>query len=315
MKKRITIATFISNNEQKNEDFDLLCELLNKKYDVDVYIYSDHKIDTNNTNKVGKQTKYFRIIDLVESTKNKDILFVDNDITIDKNNILKFVDDVTKSDYALAWGIIRTSQQRNLTEKMIDIDKIISHYIIRPISWKLKIGISLPGQVFMLNRDYYLDKMPKINTIYDDLEIGACVKAHNMPVKYTKYILGYEKPKTSLKNLLIQRKRWAQGFTQTIYMNKKSKVEKYVIIHGIIFNMMWIPVNILLLIIAFKNIYLFFLTFLLLGFWYSHFNLKKVLYAYLYILVFWIVYFIWLINMIKFLTMKEEDVWKLKKSI
>ncbi len=315
MKTKITIATFISNSEKKNNDFDSLCELLKEKYDVDIYIYSDHKIDTDNINIVGKQTKYFRIIDLVENTKNKDILFVDNDITIDKNNILKFVDEVSKSDYALAWGIIRTSQQNNLVEKMIDIDKIISHYIIRPMSWKLKIGISLPGQVFMLNRNYYLDKLPKINTIYDDLEIGACVKEYNMPIKYTRYILGYEKPKTSFKNLLIQRKRWAQGLTQTIYMNKKSKVGKYVIIHGIIFNMMWIPTNLILLLLALKNIYLFLAIFILLGFWYSHFNFKKVLYAYIYILVFWIVYFIWLINMIKFLTMKEENVWKLKKNI
>lgn len=310
MKKKITIATFISNNEKKNKDFDSLCDLLKKKYDVDVYIYSDHKIETEYSNIVGKKTKYLRIINLLENTYNKDILFVDNDIIINKDGILKFVSDTMNSDYALAWGIIRTSQQSNIIEKLIDIDKLISHYIIRPISWKFKIGISLPGQVFMLNRDYYSGKLPKIDTIYDDLEIGACVKEYSMPVKYTKYILGFERPKKTLKELLIQRKRWAKGLTQTIYMNKKKLAGKYVIIHGIIFNMMWIPINILLTFIAIKNVYIFLAIFLLLGILYSHYNYKKVKYALLYILVFWVIYFIWLINMVKFLLIREEKIWK-----
>ena len=315
MKKEITIATFISNNESKNEDFDLLCELLEKKYNINVYIYSDNKIKTKYNNIVGKQTKYFRIIDLIEKSKNKDILFVDNDITIDKDNILRFVDETINSKYDLAWGIIRTSQQTNLTEKLIDIDKLISHYIIRPLSWKLNIGISLPGQVFMLNRESYINILPKTDTIYDDLEIGACTKEHNMKIKYTKYILGYERPKNSFKNLLIQRKRWAKGLTETIKMNKKTKTEKYVITHGIIFNMLWIPRNLLLLTLALTNIYIFIIAILSLSLWYTHFNIKKIPYAIIYIAIYWIVYFIWLINMIKYLTMEEDELWKLKKSI
>lgn len=315
MKKKITVATFISNNEKKNSDFDKLCELLSAHYNIDVYIYSDQKIDTRYTNIVGKKTKYFRIIDLIDNTNNNDILFVDNDITMDKSNILKFVNDVINSDYALAWGIIRTAHQNNFVEKLIDIDKMISHYIIRPFSWKFNFGISLPGQVFMLNRKYYLNKLPKIDTLYDDLEIGAVAKKNNMPIRYTKYILGYEEPKSSFKNLLIQRKRWAQGFIQTVYMNKKTKVEKYVIIHGIIFNMLWLPVNTLLMFIAFKNIYLFFSIFMILCFWYSQFNLRKIIYSAIYILIFWIVYFIWLINIIRFLFFEEGIIWKLKKSI
>lgn len=306
MKKSITVATFISNSEQQNKNFDVLCKLLGKTYTINAFVYSDKKVPTKYNNIVGKKTKYFRIIDLIERTNDDNILFVDNDITINENNILSFVNDVINSDYALAWGIIRTSQQKNFAEKLIDIDKLISHYIIRPISWKLKIGISLPGQVFMLNRRYYLDKLPRTDTLYDDLEIGACTKEYNMPVKYTKYILGYEKPKSSLKELLIQRKRWAKGFVQILRMNKRTKTEKYVIIHGILFNMLWIPTNTILGIMAIKNIYIFALAFILLGLWYSHFNLKKILYAFIYILIYWIIYFIWLINIIRFLFLKEE---------
>lgn len=306
MKKSITVATFISNSERPNKNFDILCRFLEKEYNINAFVYSDEKVSTKHNNIIGKKTKYLRIIDLIERAKDDNILFVDNDITINENNILNFVNDVIDTGYALAWGIIRTSQQKNIVEKLIDIDKLISHYIIRPISWKLKIGISLPGQVFMLNKKYYIDKLPRTDTLYDDLEIGACTKEYHMPVKYTKYILGYEKPKHSLKELLIQRKRWAKGFVQILRMNKGTKTEKYVITHGILFNMLWIPTNIILGIIAIKNIYVFALTFILLGFWFSHFNPKKILYAFIYILLYWIIYFIWLINIIRFLFLKEK---------
>lgn len=306
MKKKITIATFISNNEAKNKDFDNLCKLLSKSYDVDVYIYSDRKIDTSFNNVVKKETKYFRIIDLIERVKEKDILFVDNDIMIDKENILKFVDEVADIDYGLAWGIIRTSQQKNFVEKLIDIDKLKSHYIIRPISWELNFGISLPGQVFMLNKDYYINNMPKINTLYDDLEIGAIAKENNIPVKYTKYILGYEKPKSTVKQLVAQRKRWAQGLAQIIHINRKTKVNKYVIIHGLIFNMLWLPVDILLILTGIYNIYAFCALLLLLSFWYNNFSIRKLLYAICYILLFWIIYVIWLSNIIKYLIIERK---------
>ena len=250
--KGVTIATFISNNENENEEIYKLTEYLRKNINIQLIVFSDKKSKINKAENLitPKMTKYKRIQLLLNNAKFNDILCLDNDITPKKEFILKFVKECLNRDYSIAWGKIKAKKIKGFIPKLINIDKNLSHDYIRPVLWNLNIGISLPGQIFMINKKYLKDNLPNVDTVYDDLMIGAVVREKKYPIYFTKDILGYEKPKENIKQLLKQRIRWAKGLAETIVYNKNSKVFPFILLHGIAFNLLWIPFYILL----FRNV-------------------------------------------------------------
>lgn len=246
--KGITIATFISNNEDENKEFYKLTEYLNRFINIQIIVFSNKRIDSNKAKVfiTPQMTKYRRIQMLLNESKYDDILCLDNDITPKKEQILKFVKECLNKKYSIAWGKVKAENIKGFIPKLIDIDKNLSHDYIRPTLWSLNIGISLPGQIFMINKRYLKDNLPNVDTVYDDLMIGAIVRENKYPVYFTKDILGYERPKKNIEQLLRQRIRWAKGLAETIIYNKGSNIFPYILLHGFAFNLLWIPFYILI---------------------------------------------------------------------
>ena len=75
---RLTIATFISNSEKNNKSFEKFCVLLSKKFDIEVIVFTDRKIEIKEKNVkqiVQKNaTKYKRIIELIKICNSENIL-------------------------------------------------------------------------------------------------------------------------------------------------------------------------------------------------------------------------------------------------
>ncbi len=306
--KGITIATFISNNEKDNEEIYDTIHFLEKNFDnTEVIIFSNSKIkDKTYRNIITPQmTKYKRIRILLNEARFNDIICFDNDIMIDKENIIKFINNCFNKDYSIAWGKIKARKVKGFVPKLINIDKNLSHDYIRPFLWNTKIGISLPGQIFMINKQYLINKLPDVDTVYDDLMIGAIVREQNMPVFFVKEVLGYEKPKETIVMLLKQRIRWAKGLAETIIFNRKSKALPYILIHAFFFNLLWIPIYILIYSIFKVNILCGILGILIICHILAEYKVKDMLWAFMYMIVFPFIYVIWgmalLYNMIKVL--------------
>lgn len=306
--KGITIATFISNNEKDNEEIYDTIHFLEKNFDnTEVIIFSNSKIkDKTYRNIITPQmTKYKRIRILLNEARFNDIICFDNDIMIDKENIIKFINNCFNKNYSIAWGKIKARKVKGFVPKLINIDKNLSHDYIRPFLWNTKIGISLPGQIFMINKQYLINKLPDVDTVYDDLMIGAIVREQNMPVFFVKEVLGYEKPKETIVMLLKQRIRWAKGLAETIIFNRKSKALPYILIHAFFFNLLWVPIYILIYSIFKVNILCGILGILIICHILAEYKVKDMLWAFMYMIVFPFIYVIWgmalLYNMIKVL--------------
>ena len=301
--KNITIATFISSKEKKNNDFIEVIKFLEKSFELEALVFCDFYMKDlpNNIIQIVTpgMTKYKRIEKLLSISKNDNILCIDNDITINKENLKKFINECISKEYAVAWGKIKAIPVKSFIAHLICIDKNLSHDYIRPMLWKLNIGISLPGQIFMINKKYYIDKFPKYDTVYDDLTIGIITKKNSMPIYYTKEILGEELPKSTFINLLKQRKRWAKGFAESIYNNRKTNMLKYVIIHGFMYHLLWIPFYIILILLTLITPILPIIIICIVCILLADKKIKDILWSFAYILVFPVVHIVWLISFIK----------------
>lgn len=237
----ISIVTFISGHETFSSDFlDLLIFFEKQHIKTQAYVfvekYNEEIPEHISQIVMPATTKYTRIMSIVDISIYKTILFIDNDITINKTELLCFINKYMVGDYALGWGRISTTINAGLVPGMIEIDKILSHNIIRPALWKMNIGVSLPGQIFILNKEYYCGNMSEKDTVYDDLALGVVTKHFNFPYMCSSAYLGTEMPKLNIKELCKQRRRWAQGFAETIVNNLGEDVFKYIIIHGIAYH-------------------------------------------------------------------------------
>lgn len=301
--KKITIVTFVSQNEGKSDEFIDLVKYLSDYFVVETFMFSDHtmKIDGINVITSSNTTKYMRILYAINNCKNKDVLCIDNDIIPDKHEILEFIKQVIDSDYGLAWGKIRAQKINSIVAKMIDIEKRMSHDYVRPLLWDKGLGISLPGQIFMINALKFNEILPKVDTVYDDLLIGVTARINNISYLYVKNILGYEKPNVSLKGLLRQRIRWAKGLAETIQNTRETKGLKFVLIHGVSFNLLWLPLYILILSLFSCNhiigLTVYYVYVLLL----ARFKISELFTAIIYTFAFPIVYIVWFLAMIYYL--------------
>lgn len=302
MEKGITIATFISKNELENKDVYELSNILQEKFNVEIMVFSDKKIDCYCDNikqfVTPNMTKYKRIRKLIDMSKYDNILCIDNDIKPNIKNLIQFIEQCFEEKYSIAWGKIKALSMDNFISHLVYIDKNLSHNYIRPFLWKLNIGISLPGQVFMINKKYFYKKLPEIDTVYDDLEIGIVTKKNNFPVFFTKKILGEEKPKLSILGLLKQRIRWSKGLAETIIYNKNDFTLKYILLHGFMYHLLWIPYFMILILLSKKSILLSFFIMVFTSIILSEKDIKNILWAFCYIFIFPFVHIVWLVAFI-----------------
>jgi cellulose synthase/poly-beta-1,6-N-acetylglucosamine synthase-like glycosyltransferase len=245
-------------------------------------------------------TKYNRILMALSDTKSGYILFVDNDITPDTGNINVFLEESIIERADIAWGTIGISYKKTFVSRLVLIDKLLSHKIIRPLLWKLNIGISIPGQVFLIDRAKFQCSLPEYDTVFDDLTVGICAKQNKLNYFYSQLCLGYEKPSSSLLILAKQRIRWAKGFYQSIVLNVGNKsMLPFVFIHGIAYHIMLFVFWSILYQIFSKSYWLYAMTlWLVFCFFIADKKVKNILYASIYTIVFPFIHLIWFISLL-----------------
>ena len=97
-----------------------------------------------------------------------------------------------------------------------------------------------------------------------------------------------------------QRKRWAQGYAETLFNNRKDNVLKYVLVHGFAYHFLWMPVwggivcMLLNKLFAITIISLFLLAYIL-----SWGDVKRIPKAFQYMCVFPIIHLNWLFSFVK----------------
>jgi cellulose synthase/poly-beta-1,6-N-acetylglucosamine synthase-like glycosyltransferase len=247
--EQLTIVTFISKHEMPNQFlYTLVSDLRTSVKIVKMMVYTDNgpndDIVPNSDLSVivsPNTTKYMRILHSLNNAETSGILYIDNDITPDNANVLKFIAGIG-DNIDLAWGYIGVSENRGFASRLVEIDKLLSHKIIRPLLWNLHIGISVPGQVFFMKKEKFSRDLPRFDTVFDDLTIGICAKQNGYSIARVSSYLGYERPSLTLPILVRQRIRWAKGFYQSMVNNKHNDMFPYVLIHGFMYHGLWLPV-------------------------------------------------------------------------
>lgn len=296
---RVCLISFLRNDELKPRSFDILKIKLTKYYSVIPIIISEFELeDLSNDVKnivIPNSTKYRRIkktFDLVDA----DYYFcMDSDITLDIDKTINLIRYTTENNVDISWGRIGVSKAGNLVEKLIDIDKILSHSIIRPALWKLNLGITIPGQIFFFKKTSFIHGFNFRDTFLDDLAVGTYVRENMESLKIfsNKSIIGYEVPSENFLELLSQRKRWAKGFKSMYLDTKNTNLFKYVLTHGFSYHFLWIPLYFLFGLTFWLNVYLFALMVISTAFILAGKNIFKIFYSLMYLVVFPIIHIWW----------------------
>ena len=208
-------------------------------------------------------TKHKRMDHLLRNVPAKYVISVDNDITGNFLEIHTFVKTVTERNMDVGWGRIFSKAGHDVFSKMVSIDKILSHCYIRPLLWKLRIGITIPGQLFMFKQSEFQNCFNCRDSFLDDLVMGLYINRNiaTLNVLHYRGTLGYEMPKNTFAGLWRQRHRWAKGYStilKTLLKANRMREVGLLFIHGFSYHCLWL-VGILLsaeLFSRFNGIYL-----------------------------------------------------------
>lgn len=307
----LTIATFISKSETFNPEIIAVGERLRQEnIKCELIVFSDHKLEVDNKDlRVivdGGRTKYRRIQFLLETSFCDFILCLDNDISVKLANLPEFIREFATGKYVAGWGKIEANIGPGIVPELIRLDKMLSHNLIRPLLWKLGVGISIPGQLFLLNKSLLHDSLPPRDTVFDDLQIGLVIRRSGHPVLSIPVVLGAEFPKPDFPQLIKQRTRWARGYAETLINNRASSL-LFVLAHGIAYHILWIFLWLSLVMLAYTHgsfLILIFCAFLLTFASRSRAYLRSFV---LYALIFPLLHVIWLLAVV--LNLARLGIW------
>ena len=243
-------------------------------------------------------TKYRRLIYAMSLDDSTYYISVDNDILGNIHNIIKLVREMIRGDYDVGWGKIETRNVHGIISKLVSVDKMLSHNILRPFMWNCKIGISVPGQVFCIKAASYRGNLIKLDTFLDDLALGLYSSNTQKKIFMLLDVMGYESPNTTIKGLWQQRIRWAKGFVSILHGVHDTKSKCKVIAHGFAYHGLWIVVWAVLGFIINQNGFCGILGLLLLALLISGRKISMIKYAVLYIILFPLFHLRWIYELI-----------------
>lgn len=299
--KELCLVTYTRSDEGFTEELDKISKAFYEKYvdDFKVVICCEtyFKVADKPYNieflEMGG-TKYKRLISLMEKDDSKYYLSIDNDITGNIDELLGFVETMIKDDYEVGWGRIRAKRQKGFISNMVAVDKLLSHNIIRPLLWKLGVGISIPGQIFCIKGAAYRGKLIELDTFLDDLALGLYVNINKSKRYVISTILGQEQPNSEFGGLWKQRSRWAIGFSTILKAVKdKKEYKSKVVVHGLSYHLSWLLNWIIIIMLGIiywplAIVYTFLVSFLI-----AKQDLSMVVYAVLYQFIFPIFHVRW----------------------
>lgn len=161
-------------------------------------------------------TKYRKLLHALQGTSHRYLLSLDNDIAAEIPGLLRLVAQTVDGDFDLGWGRIHSRRVSSLISRLVEVDKLLSHTMLRPALWRLHLGVTIPGQCFLLKTASFHGSLPSTDTFLDDLSIGLHAAKHRLRYHYSKEVVAFELPSYSFAALWRQRSRWAMGFRQSL---------------------------------------------------------------------------------------------------
>ena len=243
--RKISIVTYLRSCEIITQDFVFVVQYLKGKEILDnVYVFSPRQVETQFPDYWtfivdGEKTKYMRLQYLIQTLPDTVLLSIDNDMMVYCPILEAFIKQFVGSAASIGWGRIGVSN-KGWIPNLIVIDKTLSHSFIRPLLWRCHLGISVPGQCFILRTEDYRTHLLKSDTYLDDLQIGLITCYHGYEVFQSKKVLGNEKAQDSLTKLFNQRKRWAKGIAATLTAARQLPQKYYylVLLHGVVYHLL-----------------------------------------------------------------------------
>lgn len=117
----------------------------------------------------------------------------------------------------VAFGAVLADDAPGLLGQLIAIDKWLSHRLLRPMLWRLGIGITLPGQFLIMSTSVLRSLDKRLDTYLDDLYLGFLCRRMEASVCRETRIVGHEASRVTWTGLIAQRIRWMKGFVQLVW--------------------------------------------------------------------------------------------------
>lgn len=249
MTERLCIVNFLRGEEKFTKFFQELINTLAAEFcgQVRCVIFVEQIVPISEGVKASvKQivrtgTKYQRLLYLLENDTAEYFLCVDNDVTNNLPNIIRFIRHMLSEKLDVGWGKIFAENPKSIIARMVAVDKVLSHHLIRPLLWRMRCGITVPGQCFMVRRQAFSGKLLSLDTYLDDLALGLYIRKNyrKLNVYFDNKIIGFEKPNNTWRGIWSQRERWAKGYAAVCICTWATSYFPYVILHGLAYHVSW----------------------------------------------------------------------------
>lgn len=166
-------------------------------------------------------TKLSKLKAARSSTPSRLICVCDPDTLLRRRGALSVIEAARGLDSlhgrCVVFGIVRSQYPSTLVGRACSVDKWWSHEVLRPLLWRLRVGITLPGQ-FIAFSGNLLDLLePRVDSSLDDLYLGLTARRHGYEVVRLPIVVGYEEVRSGWTSLLAQRIRWMKGFVSLLH--------------------------------------------------------------------------------------------------
>ena len=184
-------------------------------------------------------TKYRRLQHALQGTVHRYLLSLDNDIAADIPGLLRLIEQTVDRDFDLGWGRVHTRLVSTFISRLVEVDKLLSHTVLRPALWRLRLGVTIPGQCFLLRTASFQCLLPSTDTFLDDLSIGLHAAKHRLRYHYAQEAVTFELPSYSFAALWQQRSRWAIGFRQSLSCSTLTRQDRRLLwIHAFCYHLL-----------------------------------------------------------------------------
>lgn len=196
-------------------------------------------------------TKYRKLLHTLQSTEHRYLLSLDNDIAADIPSLLRLVVKTLNGGFDLGWGRISSREVSSFVSRLVEVDKLLSHTVIRPTLWHLHLGVTIPGQCFLLKAASFRGSLPGTDTFLDDLSIGLHAAKHHLRYHYSEEVVAFELPSYSFVALWKQRSRWATGFRQSLSCATLTRQDRRLLwVHAFCYHLLPILNVVVLMVLA-----------------------------------------------------------------
>jgi cellulose synthase/poly-beta-1,6-N-acetylglucosamine synthase-like glycosyltransferase len=221
---KLAIVTYTRSHEFLTPELIEIASQLRRHYhDVAIELYCESPVDVPFCAEDIKirfhclqGTKYRKLLHALQETDADYLLSLDNDIAANIPGLIRLAEDTIAGQFDLGWGRINSRKVSTFASKLVEVDKLLSHNLLRPTLWRFHVGVTIPGQCFLLKTATFKERLPGTDTYLDDLSIGLYAAKNRLRYHYSKEVVAFELPSYSFATLWKQRARWATGFKQTL---------------------------------------------------------------------------------------------------